>query len=149
VLKDDRPLGLQVLIELHAVPCASKDARQRCLRRSSGSRLRSSPLSSMMANAHMWRRYLMRSNSAMPSSPQATASPSTMHERERRRASASNDLWEGACEVVAGAAVQLDALVLFPRDDPDPVVLDFAHHWVAGGSGWGCGGKAGRDEPGW
>jgi hypothetical protein len=31
MLENERPLGLQVLIELHAVPCASKDARQRCL----------------------------------------------------------------------------------------------------------------------
>src|SRR6202040_772671 len=47
------------------------------LRHSSGSHLRSSPLSSMMSNPHMktlasWRRYLIRSSSAMPSSPQAT-----------------------------------------------------------------------------
>jgi len=59
-----------------------------------GLHLRSSPLSSMMSNAHMktlasWRRYLIRSNNAMPSSPQATASPSMMHERERRHASPS------------------------------------------------------------
>jgi hypothetical protein len=30
--------------------------------------------------------YLIRSNSAMPSSPHATASPSMMHERKRKRA---------------------------------------------------------------
>jgi hypothetical protein len=31
MLEHDRPLGLQVLIELHAVPCASQQPRQGCL----------------------------------------------------------------------------------------------------------------------
>jgi hypothetical protein len=56
--------------------------------------LRSSPLSSRMSNAYMntlasWRRYLMRSNSAIPSSPQTTASPSMIQDLERNRTRAS------------------------------------------------------------
>jgi hypothetical protein len=71
-----------VLIELHPVPCASKQPCHAALRRSSGSRRRSSPLNTLAS----CRRYLMRSNSAMPSSPHATASPSRMQQRERAAA---------------------------------------------------------------
>jgi hypothetical protein len=64
------------------------------LRTSSGSRRKSSPLSSMRSKPHMntlssasQRRII--SKQAIPSAPHATASPSMMQERERSRASVS------------------------------------------------------------
>jgi hypothetical protein len=37
------------------------------------------------------------------------------------------DEWKALCEVVTGAAKELDACVLLPRDDPDAIVLDLVH----------------------
>jgi hypothetical protein len=44
--------------------------------------------------------------------------PSMMHEREAEARQGLNDLWKAVCEVVAGAAAEADALVLFACDDP-------------------------------
>src|ERR1700719_1036274 len=76
---------------LSCTPCparASSRARV-ALRRSSGSRRRSSPFSSIKSKAYMkavppFRHRRISSKSAMPSSPHATASLSRMHEGKRR-----------------------------------------------------------------
>jgi hypothetical protein len=57
-----------------------------------------------------------------------------------------DDEREAGCEVVAWAAVQLDALLLLARYDPDAVVLDFVPPLVARRSSWSCCGQARRDE---
>jgi hypothetical protein len=67
-----------------ALPCVLRAARASDHRRPARS-----SRSRTMNTLPSWRQYLIRSNSAMPSSPHAIASPSRMQERERRRARAS------------------------------------------------------------
>jgi hypothetical protein len=91
--EDGRAIVSDVLVEMPGPALARIDASV-ALRTSSGSRRRSSPFNSIRSKANRntlslarWCR--MRSNEATPLSSQATASPSMMQERERKRASAS------------------------------------------------------------
>jgi len=75
-------------------PALAKIISSVALRRSSGSRLRSSPFSSIRSKAYRnisssWWRYRTRLNEDTPLSSQATASPSMIQERERSRANVS------------------------------------------------------------
>jgi hypothetical protein len=89
MLQHERPLGLQVLVEPHALRHASQQLRQRRLAPFERLAPQIIAASSIKSKSYMntlpsWRRYLIRSNSAMPSSPQATASPSMTRDRERK-----------------------------------------------------------------
>src|SRR5262245_27535358 len=68
----------------------------------------------MLSLARWWR---TRSNEATPLSSQATASPSIMQERERRRANASTIRPEATGEVVAGTA---GGMIPHCMNDPQP-----------------------------
>ena len=57
-----------------------------------------------------------------------------------------DDQREAVGEVIARAAVEPDALVLFASDDPDAIVLDFMQPLVARGGAWGSCGETGGNE---
>jgi len=88
------------------------------LRTSSRSRRRSSPFSSIR-------------HEATPLSSQATASPSMMQERERRRAKVSNNQREGAGKVIAGAAIEAHSRAVLPGDNPKTVISRRDGHYRA------------------
>jgi hypothetical protein len=90
----------------------------------------------------------MRSKLGTPSSPQATASPSMVQERERSRASDSAISLEAVHQVVPQAAVEPHPCAVLSGDDAEAVVLDFVQPLAAGRQLVGLCGKARRDEPG-
>jgi hypothetical protein len=67
----------------------------------------------------------MRSKSAIPSLSHATASPSTMQERERSRAKASVINGKPVGQVVTGSAIKLHPRADLAGDNPTAIVLDF------------------------
>jgi CheY-like chemotaxis protein len=71
-----------------------------------------------------------------------------MHDRERRRVSASTISGKRASHVIAGAAAKPHAVAILACDNPEAIVLDFMQPQVAGGQLVGLCGKARRDEAG-
>jgi hypothetical protein len=68
----------------------------------------------------------------MPSSPQATASPSMMQDRGRQPREALNDEREAIGQVITGPAVELHPLAVLAGDHPKAVVLDFVQPLLTG-----------------
>src|SRR5215831_8972064 len=92
----------------------------------------------------------MRLNEATPLSSQATASPSMMQERERRRANVSTisgKRWVVG-EAIARTAVEPHLRASLAGDDAEAVVLDPMQPLAAGRQLIGFSWKARRDEPG-
>jgi hypothetical protein len=67
-----------------------------------------------------------------------------MHERARSHA--SDDQPEAVGQVVAGAAVESDAVAILAGDYAEAVVLDLVQPGIAAGRLRRFGGQAGRDE---
>ena len=90
----------------------------------------------------------MRSKLGTPLSPQATASPSMMQDREAKAGKSLSDQREAASRVIVGAAVEPHVVAILAGDNPEAIVLDFVQPLVAGGQLVGPCGKARRDESG-
>src|SRR5215469_4194674 len=84
----------------------------------------------------------MRSNDATPLSSQATASPSMMQERERKRANVSTISGKRRVKSLPGRAHHLCG------DDSESIVLNLMQPQAAGRQRVGFGGEARRDEAG-
>jgi hypothetical protein len=72
----------------------------------------------------------MRLNEATPLSSQATASPSMMQERERRRAQGLDDQREATGEIVARTAVEPHMRAGLAGNDPEASCLISCSHWL-------------------
>ena len=89
----------------------------------------------------------MRLNEATPLSSQATASPSMMQERERRRANVSTDQRKAVGEVIARTTIEPHSLVVLASNDAETVMFDFMQPLAARGQLVGFGWETRRDEP--
>ena len=124
MIEHHRPLGLQVLIELHTVPCTRKQLPQRCL--APFERLASQIVAIEFDDVecpHEDARIVAPvSDPVEQRDAIVPAGDRLAIDDARARAQARqplDDQREALREVVTWAAEQLDALVLFPGDDPE------------------------------
>src|SRR5262249_57427538 len=90
----------------------------------------------------------MRSNDATPLSSQATASPSMMQERERKRANVSTISGKRRVKSLPGRPYSRTRAPVLAGNDAEAVMLDLVQPQAAGRQLIGFGGEARRDEPG-
>jgi hypothetical protein len=81
-------------------------------------------------------------------SSQATASPSIMQERERKRANVSTISVEAAGQIVAWTTIEPHSLTILAGNDSESIVLNLMQPQAAGRQRVGFGGKARRNEAG-